>query len=245
MIDQELIADFAASFFGYGNLDAPLWFIGMEEGGGATEDNVKSRLAAWNNFGRPIVTDAAAMHFAIGESRLFQPGAPTQATWRGLIKLTLAAKNLPASTEDIREYQISRFARSNGDMASLELLPLPSPSLRAWNYPQWSSLPVLATREKYKEHYLPLRIQTLKGLIESKKPRIVIFYGATYHSHWEAISEVKLAGESFPKTGCKGATRFLLMPHPSARIRQGDKGGASEIYRATGAALGVEFDKQF
>lgn len=241
MIDQELITDFASSFYGYGNLDAALWFIGMEEGGGATLENVQSRLTVWDRCGRPSVTDVAEMHFAIGEARLFQPGAPTQPTWRGLIRLTLAAQNLPSSIEDIRAYQISRFARSDGDVASLELLPLPSPSLKTWNYPRWCSLPSLATRDTYIEDFLPLRVKKLKSLIASKKPKFVVFYGASYHSYWEEISQVKLTGEAFPKTGINGATRFFVMPHPSARARNGGKGNVSDIFQTTGGSISSTF----
>jgi hypothetical protein len=36
VLDSEILGNFIESFFGYGNLSAPLWFIGMEEGGGKT-----------------------------------------------------------------------------------------------------------------------------------------------------------------------------------------------------------------
>jgi hypothetical protein len=34
VLDPRLLTDFLDSFYGYGNPQAPLWFIGMEEGGG-------------------------------------------------------------------------------------------------------------------------------------------------------------------------------------------------------------------
>jgi hypothetical protein len=41
--DKEL-DQFAHNFLGYGNLESPIWFIGMEEGGGNTKEEIKSRL---------------------------------------------------------------------------------------------------------------------------------------------------------------------------------------------------------
>ena len=34
MLDDKLLESYMKTFFGYGNLHADYWFIGMEEGGG-------------------------------------------------------------------------------------------------------------------------------------------------------------------------------------------------------------------
>lgn len=37
MLDSEVLDQFCQQFFGYGELTAPIWFIGMEEGGANDE----------------------------------------------------------------------------------------------------------------------------------------------------------------------------------------------------------------
>jgi hypothetical protein len=39
-----LLKDFAHKFYGYGSWRAPIWFIGMEEGGGKTFQEIKGSL---------------------------------------------------------------------------------------------------------------------------------------------------------------------------------------------------------
>jgi hypothetical protein len=45
--NDQLIEDFGANFFGYGRTDAPVWFIGMGEGGGGSIDEINRRFIAW------------------------------------------------------------------------------------------------------------------------------------------------------------------------------------------------------
>ena len=55
--DSEL--EHLLDFVGYGRLDAPVWFLGMEEAGGG-EDNLRARL----KFG--TVEDCAEAHRLLG-----------------------------------------------------------------------------------------------------------------------------------------------------------------------------------
>ncbi len=36
VLDSELLENFIQTFVGYGNADAPYWYVGMEEGGDST-----------------------------------------------------------------------------------------------------------------------------------------------------------------------------------------------------------------
>ncbi|MBF6569142.1 MAG: hypothetical protein IVW54_09730 [Candidatus Binataceae bacterium] len=57
--NDQLIEDFDANFFGYGRTDAPVWFIGMGEGGGGSIDEINRRFIAWQHRGRrPLKTCA-------------------------------------------------------------------------------------------------------------------------------------------------------------------------------------------
>jgi hypothetical protein len=51
--------DFAHRFYGYGNYGGPFWFVGMEEGGGDSSEEIARRLSAWAARGRCELEDAA------------------------------------------------------------------------------------------------------------------------------------------------------------------------------------------
>lgn len=242
MLDDILLAHYMDSFFGYGNTKARLWFVGMEEGGGGTLEEVASRLAAWDQRGRPMVDDVAGFHSAIDQQRWFEPGAPTQSTWRQLIRATLLAKGMPVNLEAIREYQVQRFARLDGDVASLELLPLPSTSTKTehWRYAQWSALETLATRDGYRQHFLPQRIERLKALIAQERPAAVVFYGVTYQPHWEAISGATFGAGDFPRVQTVNGTTFFVVPHPTAGPSRNEAMRPQACFEAVGLALRAE-----
>lgn len=243
MLDDILLAQYMDSFFGYGNTKARLWFVGMEEGGGGTVEEVAARLSAWDQRGRPMVDDVAGFHQSIGQQHWFEPGAPTQSTWRQLIRATLLANEVPVNLEAIREYQVQRFARFDGDVASLELLPLPSTSTRPehWMYAGWSRLEALTSRDSYQQHCLPQRIAHLRELISRERPSAVVFYGVTYQAHWEAISGARFGTGEFPRTQAIDGTRFYVVPHPTAGPSRSQSMRPQECFEAVGLALRAAF----
>lgn len=246
MLDDALLSKYMDSFFGYGNIKARLWFVGMEEGGGKSIEEVRSRLEAWARRGSPLVDDVAEFHRAIGQHRWFEPGAPTQSTWRQLIRATLLSKGLTASLEAIRTYQVHDFARLNGEVASLELLPLPSTSTRdeEWQYAAWSALPMLASRDRYSQHFIPRRIDSLRKLIAQGRPRAVVFYGATYLRHWEAIVGTNFGPGDFPRDVSVRGTDFFLVPHPAAGPSRGNSKPPQKSFEEVGTTLHALFSKE-
>lgn len=52
MLDDIILQAFIHTFYGYGTYSAPYWFIGMEEGGGNSPDEISSRLSTWHANGR-------------------------------------------------------------------------------------------------------------------------------------------------------------------------------------------------
>ncbi len=53
------LEEFMMHFAGYGNLAAPIWFIGMEEGGGADVAELQRRVDAWRTRGSRTLEDLA------------------------------------------------------------------------------------------------------------------------------------------------------------------------------------------
>lgn len=219
-LDARTLESYLSGFFGYGNLDAPLWLIGMEEGGARDLLEVQRRIASWAAHRTPCL-DLADHHHRFGQGRWFAPGAPTQSTWRALIRLALRARSdTPVDIEHVRAYQIAQLGRSGGNLALLELLPLPKPSRRDWRYARWSSLPCLASPYRYEKHMAQLRVPALRRLIAVHRPRVVVFYGLGFAEYWDAIAGAgPLSCERFVDQHHRDGTvtSYLQLAHPVAR----------------------------
>lgn len=212
MLDSTLLNDFMNGYFGHGELSADYWFIGMESGGGRSEREVAERLRSWDNLGRQPVVDNLKFHEAVHNERgeplnyLFEGRVKIQRTWAGLIRILLAAQGqTDLSASAVRAVQSSSWGREGSDNCLLELLPLPSPGVSKWFYDQWSDLPVLQSREKYRDYFWDSRTQKLRELIQENKPRCVIFYSvsADYLLRWSQIAGVDF-NELELEEVCKG-----------------------------------------
>lgn len=221
-LDDELLTDFASGFFGYGNLSAPIWFIGMEEGGGNTAAEVAARLDAWVAHDRAPVVDVVSYSTSAGldEHAHWFTGQrpPLQSTWRQLIRVQLGRLGESCDAESVRCYQRDNFARSGGEECLLELLPLPSPSIAHWHYSEWSRLAWLQSRDAYRAQLIPARIEKLQALMEHHRPLSVVFYGLGYLDEWSRIcrADFDSGGEGWRETRT-GETTCVAIPHPAAR----------------------------
>ena len=221
MLNNNLLDDFARNFLGYGNLSAPIWFVGMEEGGGNTKPEIAARLDQWVAHDRAPVVDIRSFGDdpeLADHARWFAgEKPPLQSTWKQLIRIQLARQSRPSMIDDVRRYQRDELGAADGADCLLELLPLPSPGVADWHYPDWSDLEWLATRDTYREHLLLRRIEAIRGLLTDHKPEFVVFYGISYLDHWSAIT-----GFCFPdSTGYTPRieadhTTFVVAPHPAA-----------------------------
>ncbi|MGA8809306.1 MAG: hypothetical protein WB973_15655 [Thermoanaerobaculia bacterium] len=137
-----------AGFYGYGQLNASYWFIGLEEGVIADLAEFERRLYAWDSLGRQQLADMRAFHCEIGGRAWFSAPVPLQRTWRPLIRTRYVAENLPFDTAELKRYQAVDLASADGDIALLELRPLPSHSKSDWIYRSLNA-PELRTREQY------------------------------------------------------------------------------------------------
>ena len=157
--------EYATNFLGYGRPDAPVWFIGIKEGGGNSFEEVEKRIRVWANLGKNSIEDIFRYHSAIGLDGWFTGTRPKlQSTWSGLIRIQLglmgkdpAALSPEGQTEMTREYQQNQIGRSDGNERLMDLLPLPSPSSKDWMYAGHSTAPWLSDRHSYARFQIPIR----------------------------------------------------------------------------------------
>jgi hypothetical protein len=230
---EAILDEFTNSFFGYGSLDAPNWFVGMEEGGGKSKAEIESRLRSWDAAERAAVVDIVEFGSNAGLEEHLQwfqgERPPLQSTWMQLIRMVLARGGASFATSSVRTYQRDAFARTGGGECLLELMPLPSPSVGDWHYDEWFNLPWLRSRSVYQEHMLERRVERLAELVDCHNPEAVVFYSRTYLDHWCRI--VGAAADHFEQVVVverdgredltalvleQGNTKFVVCSHPGA-----------------------------
>ncbi|MBN3870541.1 hypothetical protein [Nostoc sp. JL33] len=239
MLDQdffndELLKKRVDVFYGYGNYKGNYWFIGMEERGEDFQD-INKRINIWSNRGKYEIDDVAEYHIDMGtwDERI-------QPTWNKLIRIVLSAKGTGnIDIEDVRKYQINELARKDKETCLLELLPLPSPSLKHWIYGEYSKLTFLSNRDTYENYCLEKRINYISQRIKEYQPKAVVFYGIGCEYSWRRITE-KITDVEFSPTSegfliCRNSqTVFVIAKHPVAR------GVTSEYFHNIGKSIAAK-----
>jgi len=219
MLDDKLLLEFANGFYGYGNYQASCWFLGMEEGGGNSVDEINGRFSIWKMRGGMELEDIAEYHDAIGIHEYFNENPKIQNTWGKQIRFLLGVNNKPVTTEIVRNYQRDWWGRRNGDSCVFELFPLPSPGTSSWIYGEGSALEILKDRETYRETFLSKRVNHIQNNIDKYQPKIICAFGVTYLRYWEALINGKFSEnkeEHFFYNTIRG-TKFVVLQHPAAR----------------------------
>ncbi len=220
-MDDHLLDAFIKGLYGFGNLGAPYWFIGLEEGGGNSLEEIELRISVWEELGRPQVADLLDYHKKIGILKFFEKPIKLQTTWNKLIRIYIAATGRKADLDLVKKIQACKLGRRDGDTCLLELFPLSSPSTGKWLYSEISNLHYLKSRKIYREEIGPDRIRILRALISEYNPKCVIFYGLTsiYRMYWNQIAK-----NSMKKTDLKNlfsskndSTLFVNILHPAAK----------------------------
>ena len=83
-LNDEVLSAYAVGFYGYGSSTAPYCFVGMEEGGGKSLNEVEARLVKWDERGRREFEDLFEFHEAVGMTQWVSPQAKIQSTWGSL-----------------------------------------------------------------------------------------------------------------------------------------------------------------
>jgi hypothetical protein len=126
------------NFIGFGNPDAKVVFIGMEEGLKRDVD-LQSELSARSEYNQ--YADLFEARGGGSDRRHFAGQLILQRTWGPMCRVMLARDNKDyTSIPAAKEYQAKKLGRLNGDSLLAEVLPLPSSSTREedWQYRELS-----------------------------------------------------------------------------------------------------------
>lgn len=210
------------NFFGFGNWNSDIWFVGIEEGGGNSKEEVNLRLESWLNSKKDLL-DNYEHHKNIGILQFFDKKV-LQPTWRKLIRLKLSYEGITADNDLIRDIQSNNWGLITSDNALLDLFPLPSPSNSKWFYNEWSHLPYLKNRKEYYDFVIDYRVKYIRDKIEKHKPKVIVFYSLSMINYWNKIAEDDLTknsnkveiGNSYIRILKKNDTYFVVTPQPAS-----------------------------
>ncbi len=176
-MNDAALTDYCNKFLGFGRWEAPIWFIGIEEAGGRSVEDVDNRMRAWDEHGRKPLEDAPRFYPASGNTIWHAANAEIQPTWRQLIRMVLLAQGKGDTENEILSYQRGQLGAADGETCLMELFPLPSPKTEDWKYAEWSTLSWLRSRSHYVQAMRARRENELRRQISEHKPKAVIFYG--------------------------------------------------------------------
>jgi len=216
VLTKKLIENRIYNFWGYGNLQSDVWFIGMEEGFGGTLLDLENRFL--NTKDKSVMDIQNGYEDVKDHFQWFLKKPKIQRTWSKLILILLSLNSEDKiDNKKIRKYQRTEFARANSNHCSLEFMPLPCRSTNAgdWFYGQFG-IEFLGTRKEYLEKIMPLRIRLFQGLIEKYAPKTIIFYSLSYLDYWKNIIGHELMGKDSPYYYNNGKSKFFVIPHPVA-----------------------------
>src|SRR5580704_12463372 len=165
------------NFVGYGNAEAAIVFVGMEEGL-ASVDALESDLLCRSGFKQVMDVEVAHRCLAKGP-RLFTDRPRGQRTWRVMADVMLHFEHqLPQNPAERRRartmYRAKYLGRSNGGSLLTELLPYPSTSTARWPYARFGKF---NSRNEYESKMLESRVRLLRSAIQDHPRRAIICYG--------------------------------------------------------------------
>jgi hypothetical protein len=181
-----------ATFLGYGNPGAPVWFIGFEEGlGKMSDDEAVRNLKARGNFSS--VMDLREAHLQLLENGKHIDIAidpPSTQVWRFMAKIMLARDGRKDwhTSRAAKEYVKKMLGRSGGDTFLTELSPIPKGknSDTRW-MAEFEQCDANLGRE------IESRREQLRKLLKERasNPPLVICYGESKRTDFEELLQIK------------------------------------------------------
>jgi hypothetical protein len=223
VLAPNLLAAYMRTFYGYGAWTAKYWFIGMEEGGGDSLEEIERRITVWHDRGQRDLEDLRDYHLAIGVPQYFGARPKLQRTWRALMRVVLTADHARVDPHALRAYQRNLLGRLpaslNAGTALIERLPLPAPGKTApWLYGQ-SGIAALRTRAEYEAALGRPRTQAILDAMDHFQPRAVVTYGNA--PAWRATFHVNRPLNAKAWVTCRGRTTVICTHHPEGARSNG------------------------
>jgi hypothetical protein len=153
---RELLDKIIDNVFGYGRLDAPLWFVGYEEHCDDEKD-AERRLPAMATF-------SGAYDVLEAHELMRHPNPVNTSVWPEMREIARAA--------GLRDAQVGSAA---SDVFLVEPLPLPHANEDAWYGELYAELGYEG-RAKYVADVLPKRLKKLRQLINKHAPKVVVVH---------------------------------------------------------------------
>lgn len=215
---DDLLDAYVRRYWGLGGLEAPIWFVGMEEGGEHETSRFNQLLEQWDRNGRPLTTYIEPPEDRSKRKWFGVDHPPLQPTWAKIIRTILSATGEDISIQRIRSYQSWELARPGSAACLLELMPLPSQNVSKWSYGTRSKLSYLRSRAEYLERIAPLRVSMLRDLIDASRPSSVVFYGTSYMRFWRSVAgeEMSWDAQSYGWRTTVADIHLFCVKHPAA-----------------------------
>ncbi len=200
------------SFVGFGQPDALVVFIGLEEGL-KCEDALLEDLTVRSTYSEPVMDLMKAHEGIAGTEDYFNPErAPRQPTWRVMADLMERRGGNPAPTgQDRKRYRTLDLGRSHGETLLTELLPYPHPKTRHWLYARFGSY---LTRAEYETARLPVRTRMLRNVLSEADRDLIVCYGKNGWPDFKALfDDVDWRPDGIHCVGTWRGTRVVLTNH--------------------------------
>jgi hypothetical protein len=147
-------------FIGYGNLNAAVAFVGMEESLDS-EASLDDDLLARSQYSGDVVD----LRFG-GQESVMQ----FQRTWKVMCDLMIRRKGENPSYGSRMSYQAESLGKEGGDTLIAELLPYPRKNRRGpWPYEE--------SYQDYRKRVLPDRIKALEAALFAVERELIVFHG--------------------------------------------------------------------
>ena len=248
LIKEHTLQYWLDSFYGFGSWEAPVWFVGYEEGGGDLPEEVAEKFDYFYDL-KPSLCDLRDLYqhvaFRVDGPRAnlfttlydyrFGDHAVLHGIWKNLIAFAHGCQG--REVPDLLDYQKNYFTRTSE--ALIALYPLPSPHNHAWYY-SWLDLPqkgMLKTRKLYEEQVYPERIQTILKRIQEHAPKVVLMYGMNNinqlkgsvqdffsHAKFTMVKGIKHEIPQHHRTEIGGTTLIITTQIPALKHNRADSG---------------------
>jgi hypothetical protein len=172
-------------FLGYGNANARIVFVGLEEGL-ADVKRLDDDLRYRSTFSEPVM-DVFGAHLGLAKGRqLFGDKPRGQRTWRVIADVLLHWEDrVPQGKKDraaLRKRYRANVLGDKDDLAlMLELLPLPHVNSEHWLYKRYKRYSGYDKRDDYETAIIDRRLDPLRDAIGRCERKAIICYG---HKSW-------------------------------------------------------------